>query len=229
MGNNTSAVRARKLVNSPDCLLQELRCPSFAGCDGIVATSPPDPAPRRCARCPDGTALRTAGAREESQQCRTAAQTPAWAREHSGEAVDNVSDQQCRQGRIHKLSSNQQDLALGSRIEQAKALTMISCGCGGALSLGGGQHGVKDCSSRYMAHQCRQSREQAHFVALGRTAPCMSSWPSPAQHFTHLGLLCCLHQHAHCVLRLQQCDSHASMPGRLMEAIEILHSEHSPE
>ena len=81
--------------------------------------------------------------------------------------------QQSRQQGIDK-SSSQQDLALACCIEQEGALTMISCGCGGALSTGGGQHDVKDCSSRYMAVLAEQeastpfgSRLLSHNQAAG--------------------------------------------------------------
>ena len=50
-----------------------------------------------------------------------------------------------------------------------------------------------------------------------------------AQCSKNLGLLCCFHQHADCILRLQYYDSHASLPSRLMEADEFLHSGHPAE
>ena len=77
-----------------------------------------------------------------------------------------------------------------------------------------------------MAHQCWHSNHTPGFRVHNLS---MSSWSSTAQRCMHLGLLCCFHQHADCILRLQCYDSHASMPGRIKEAIEILHSGHPAE
>ena len=139
-----------------------------------------------------------------------------------------VRHQQSRQQGIDK-GSNQQDIALACYIEQE----------------GGAHHDqlrLWRCpvlGRRPAPHQGLQQQtyspsklveQEASTVVGSRALAHEEGAGGPqAQPFMHLGLLCCFHQHADRILRLQQCDIHTSMPGRLMEAVEALHSGRPPE